>query len=184
MGFCLLVVAGCQTGVNQPSLAVGIVPAESPAKLLSQDEQAFQRARVAFGSGDYKTSYRIAAELAGKGFGPVYNLLHFHYVRGLEVTVDRKKAFEMLRKGVVAGDDKAEANLGGWYQRGINVEKDYGKALELLSRSAGKGNAVAKTRLAIMYSRGQGVEKDPQRALSLYRQVYEQTKAEAGRGDL
>lgn len=185
-GFGLLALAGCQTGSGD---TVGGAPAvsaarPSPATALSPDQQSFERARQAFGSGDYKTSFRLATDLAAKGFGPAYNLLHFFYARGYVVEIDRQKAVEWLKKGVAAGDDKAEGSLGNWYRLGTNVEKDYDKALELLRRSAAKGNAVGKSRLATMYRLGQGVAKDVSKARALEREVYEQIRAEAESGDL
>ena len=183
VGFCAAFVGACQTGENQrPLTALATSPVSS--KVLSPDEQAFQSARHAFGIGDYHTSYAIASRLASEGYAPAYNLLHFHYRRGLVVKIDRQMSVEMLRKGVAGGDPLAEANLGGWYRRGANVKKDYQKAMELLKSSIAKGNTIAKERLAIMYAQGQGVEKDIALSRKLKREVFDLTKAEAEAGDI
>jgi len=183
VGFCAALVGACQTGENQRPDTSLLTPSVS-SKTLSADQRVFQSARHAFGVGDYQTSYAIASRLASEGYAPAYNLLHFHYTRGLVVKIDRQVAVEMLRKGVAGGDPLAEANLGGWYRRGTNVEKDYAKALALLRSSIAKGNTVAKERLAIMYARGQGVEKDIALARKMEREVFNLTKAEGDAGDI
>lgn len=183
-GLSAALLAGCQTHRDAgPTVQAPQSSAAVPAPALSPERAELENARLLYTIGRQEESYRIALRLSDQGFGEAHNLVYIHHSANQGVVRNEQVALAALRKGVAAGDPKAEANLGGLYLRGRWVDRDYGKARELIERSAAKGNRIGLTWLAIMYRRGEGVPKDVDKARELDRQTFEILKRDAAAGD-
>uniref|UniRef100_U9STP2 HCP-like protein n=1 Tax=Rhizophagus irregularis (strain DAOM 181602 / DAOM 197198 / MUCL 43194) TaxID=747089 RepID=U9STP2_RHIID len=124
----------------------------------------------------------------------------FNYL-GIEINIDKKKAFELYQIAANSGNIIAQYNLGCCYIHGNGVYKDDDKAFELFKKlaereysngirigtdidkqkafelyqeSANFGNSSAQYNLALMYENGEGIKKDINQATYWYNKSAEQ----------
>lgn len=118
--------------------------------------------------------------------------LGWRYHLGQGVPKDDKRAFELLRSAVAAGNAQGMTNLADFYYRGVLVPRDLSKAADLNEQAAsmkcGAPSAQScepvlrgKVNLALMLTVGDGRPKDQKRAVELFKEAlssgYEGTDA-------
>lgn len=82
------------------------------------------------------------------------------YLRGNEVSIDKKKAIHWFKQAALQGHAKSEYKLGYLYYSGKNVNRDYRTAFEWFERSAKHNYSPAQFYLGKMYAAGQGTNLD------------------------
>ena len=97
----------------------------------------------------------------------VYLLGIFNYL-GIEVCVNKRKAFELYQKAVNLGNVFAMSSLGNFYKLGIGTSVNEQKAFELYQKAADLGNATGMNNLGICYEDGIGTNIDKQKAFELF----------------
>ena len=140
--------------------------------------------------------YRKAAE---QGDAPAQNNLGLMYANGTGVLEDDNEAVKWYRKAAEQGDASAQNNLGLMYANGEGVLEDDNEAVKWYRKAAEQGDASAQYNLGLMYDNGEGVLEDKKEALKWYRKAaeqgyvsaqnslqkkFEETRAEAGKGDV
>ncbi len=87
------------------------------------------------------------------------------YLKGLGVSKDFKKAFQLLHEAAKNGKSSAESEqiLGQAFLLGSGVPKNYQKALQWYHLAAEKGNKDAQNELGFLYFVGNGVEQDAEK---------------------
>ncbi len=83
----------------------------------------------------------------------------------LNGTLDKEKAFTILKLKAEKGDPVSQHILGISYQFGFSVAKDPVLAVKWFRLSADQGNAYAKYSLGFCYKNGVGVLKDPEQGV-------------------
>ena len=73
-----------------------------------------------------------------------------------------------LKKKALAGDTKAQVQLGIAFERGQGVGKNVNEAIHWYHVAADRGNPVAQTNLAYLYENGASGPKDPAEAARWY----------------
>lgn len=101
------------------------------------------------------------------------------YENGIDVQINKKKAFEWLCKSASAGNIKALNKIGRCYWFGVLVDKDEKKAFYWNELAAKKGVAEAQNRVGHYYCNGCGVEKDEVKAVEWFFKAAEQGNAVA-----
>ena len=87
--------------------------------------------------------------------------------------------FVETRREAVAGQAKAQYQLGLMYANGVGVEQNYQEALRWYHKAAEKGYSPAQYILAGKYASGQGVDRDIRQALSWYLKASEKGNSRA-----
>jgi localization factor PodJL len=81
---------------------------------------------------------------------------------------------EALRQAAIAGDARAQYELGVRYASGRDVTRDDVEAARWFERSALQGYASAQYNLGVLYDRGMGVQQDNTLAFFWYQSAAEQ----------
>ncbi len=84
--------------------------------------------------------------------------LAYCYQKGIEVKVNKVKAFNLYKEAAENKNSIAQYNLGHCYRFGVGIEKDEDKAFKLYKEAAKKKNGVAQNSLGILYEKGIGTE--------------------------
>jgi TPR repeat protein len=79
----------------------------------------------------------------------------------------------------VAGDARAQCNLGVCYAKGEGVTQDYKEAVKWLTKSAEQEFMFAQANLGSLYHNGNGVTKDQKEAVRWWTKAAEQGNAGA-----
>jgi TPR repeat protein len=87
---------------------------------------------------------------------------------GIEINVDKQKAFELYEKAANLGNAFATDNLGNCYEDGIGTYVNRKKAFELYKKSANMGNVSGINNLGNCYNIGVGTDVDDAKAFELY----------------
>ncbi|EXX69381.1 Ste7p [Rhizophagus irregularis DAOM 197198w] len=87
---------------------------------------------------------------------------------GIEVNVDKQKAFELYQNAVNSGNVFGITSLGYCYDEGIGISVDQQKAFELYQEAANLGNPRGIFNLGYCYQYGTGTYIDEQKAFELY----------------
>ena len=93
------------------------------------------------------------------------------YLEGLPligIEQDYLQATEWLERAALAGDYRAQNDLGLLYKHGLGVGKNYEKSFYWFSKAALYGDKVALSNVAICYYWGQGVPQDFRKAAEYY----------------
>lgn len=112
--------------------------------------------------------YRIAGD-AGSSQGQ-YGLGLLYY-KGLGVTVDKGKAYELFARAAQAGHPYAMEDLGVMFGNGEFVQRDDGKALEWFARAVAAGDAAALGQVGVAFFYGRGSPVDYQMAAHYFQQA-------------
>lgn len=89
------------------------------------------------------------------------------------------QAVASMKSQALAGDARAEIELGLMYQKGLGVQQDYGQARAWYQKAADQGNATAEDNLGILYLNGWGISKNYGRALAYFQKAAAQGNASA-----
>ncbi|RIA98214.1 kinase-like domain-containing protein [Glomus cerebriforme] len=92
---------------------------------------------------------------------------YFNY-HGIEINVNKQKAFELYLKATSLGNDVAQYNLANMYIDGDGVEKNHDKAYELSTKLAKKGYPSAMNMLGYHYEHGFGTDVNGILAFEFY----------------
>ncbi|POG54466.1 hypothetical protein GLOIN_2v1886636 [Rhizophagus irregularis DAOM 181602=DAOM 197198] len=98
---------------------------------------------------------------------------------GIEINVDKQKAFELYQIAANSENAREIINLGTCYEYGIGTNIDKQKAFELYQKAANLGNFTSQYNLANMFKNGSGVKKDINKAIYWYTKSAEQGYQEA-----
>ncbi|GBC20879.2 kinase-like domain-containing protein [Rhizophagus irregularis DAOM 181602=DAOM 197198] len=90
---------------------------------------------------------------------------------GIEINVDKKKAFELYQKASNLGNTDGVASLGDCYWKGDGTDVDKKKAFELYQKAADLGNATGINNLGYCYENGIGTNIDKKKAFELYQKA-------------
>lgn len=117
---------------------------------------------------DSVKAMRLLTASADSGYLPACNYLGFLLMqRG-----DSREGLRRIEQAALAGDPKAQGNIGFLLLHGVSVVRDEEKALYWLSRAAEAGVATAASTLGDMYRDGRGgVAPDSMRAAACYRKA-------------
>ncbi|UZO06781.1 uncharacterized protein OCT59_027090 [Rhizophagus irregularis] len=91
----------------------------------------------------------------------------FNYL-GIEINIDKKKAFELYQVAANSGSIIAQYNLGCCYLHGNGDYKDYNKAFELFKKLAEREYSKGINYLGFCYRRGIGTDIDEKKAFELH----------------
>jgi TPR repeat protein len=95
-------------------------------------------------------------------------LLGVFYNFGIEVNVDKQKAFELYQNAANLGDTSGIISLGYCYEKGIGTGVNRKKAFELYQKAANLGNPRGIRNLGYCYFNGIGTTFDYQKAFKLF----------------
>lgn len=107
----------------------------------------------------------LLARSAEAGYLPAQNYLGYSLIR----SGHPDEGLRWLEQAAIAGDPKAQSNIGYMLLEGRQVEEDAGKAAFWLRRAADAGVAAAASMLGDLYRDGRGVPRDSLAAAALYR---------------
>jgi len=88
-------------------------------------------------------------------------------------------SYQTCHKEALAGDDKAQYNLGVMYEGGRGISQDYKEAMKWYRKAANQGFALAQYNLGDMYVHGHGTSQDYKEAMKWYRKAANQGLAQA-----
>ncbi|GES88000.1 kinase-like domain-containing protein [Rhizophagus clarus] len=94
----------------------------------------------------------------------------FNYL-GIEINVDKKKAFELYQKTVDLGNSYGISWLGYCYEYGIGTDIDKDEAFELYQMAADLGNTSGMNNLGNCYENGIGTDINEEMAFELYQKA-------------
>ncbi|GBC10627.1 hypothetical protein RclHR1_00980004 [Rhizophagus clarus] len=94
----------------------------------------------------------------------------FNYL-GIEINVDKKKAFELYQKAANLENVVAQYNLGCCYIYGNGINKDHDKAFKLFKKSAKKEYSKGINYLGYCYGYGIGTYIDKRKTFELYQKA-------------
>ncbi|GBB88071.1 hypothetical protein RclHR1_01460021 [Rhizophagus clarus] len=94
----------------------------------------------------------------------------FNYL-GIEVNVNKLRAFKLYEKAANLGNAFGIDNLGNCYEEGIGVTVNYEKAFDLYQKAASLGNTSGINNLGHCYDDGVGTNVDKQKAFELYQKA-------------
>ena len=83
-----------------------------------------------------------------------------HYLLGVDVPQDYKRAAMWYERAAEQGFAAAQFRMGFLYEHGKGVRRDYSRALEYYRAAADQGHATAANNLASLYLHGLGVPKN------------------------
>ncbi|MDE5903246.1 MAG: sel1 repeat family protein [Muribaculaceae bacterium] len=113
---------------------------------------------------DSARSMRLLAGAAEKGYLPACNYLGYRLMQ----LGRSKEGLEWIERAAVAGDAKAQSNLGFLLTEGKVVKRDPEKAVFWLRKGAENGSATAASMLGDLYRDGLGVACDTAAAAKCY----------------
>ena len=141
------------------SIAVSL-PGVAAINEINSGGGNFQKATIAYATGDYGTALSIFTSLAEKGdMFAQFNLAKM-YREGKGVSKDYKTAIKWFGLSAEQGNATAQYHLGVAYSFGLGVVPNYEIALKWYTRSAEQGNAPAQHHLSLLYYFGNGVPQD------------------------
>jgi hypothetical protein len=100
-------------------------------------------------------------------------------VINLLIDAENNKIFEDCKKSAVAGDAKAQNNLGNRYSYGVNVPIDHKEAFKWHLLAAEQGHVDSQRQIGCAYEWGFGVEKNNKKAEEWYHKAAEQGCAQS-----
>ena len=165
----ILAVVGLSAGAQlfgQTNIPLGIPAATS--RLQDKDRIAISAHRVLKASGEiaermilerFREDFALWKTAADQNMPEALYLLGQCYVYGIEVAIDKDKAFACFRKAAESGWVPAVVQLGSCYQNGLGVAMDETEAFKCYRRAAEHGNALGEYCLGICYQNGIGVTK-------------------------
>ena len=128
---------------------------------------------------DYAESVKWAQKAVDAGCAAGYWPLALAYEHGRGVKADKKKAFELYKKGAELGDAACQHSYGCYIMRGEYAKKDAKQAFKLFEQSADQGYGLACKALGHMYETGDGVEPDFDKELAYYEKACEAAPTDA-----
>ncbi|GBC02720.1 hypothetical protein RclHR1_04780007 [Rhizophagus clarus] len=90
---------------------------------------------------------------------------------GIEINVNKQKAFELYQKAANFGNIYGITSLGYCYQHGIGTSINKQKGFELYQEAANMGSLRGMYNLAVCYELGIGTDIDKQKAFKLYQKT-------------
>ncbi|GES87941.1 kinase-like domain-containing protein [Rhizophagus clarus] len=90
---------------------------------------------------------------------------------GVEVNVDKQKAFELYEKAAKSGNVFGMTSLGYCYENGIGTKIDKQKAFELYQKAANLEYALGINNLGRCYENGIGTKSNKKKAFELYQKA-------------
>lgn len=116
---------------------------------------------------DSLRAMELYSKAADSGYLPALNYLGYKLIQSGK-RKETMRGLSLLEQAAMAGDAKAQSNIGFLLIEGNNVEKDYDKAVFWLERAAQQGMAQASSMLGDLYRDGLGVERDSLQAAAHY----------------
>ncbi|UZO03607.1 uncharacterized protein OCT59_024011 [Rhizophagus irregularis] len=89
---------------------------------------------------------------------------------GIEIKVDKQKAFELYQKAANTGHAFGITSLGYCYHYGIGTNIDHQKTFKLYQKTANLGNPRGLYNLGVCYNNGVGTCIDKQKAFKLFQE--------------
>lgn len=106
-----------------------------------------------FSSNKARSSIDDLIALAQRGDAVAQQRLAYKYDKGIGVSVDLGKAYELNKKSAKQGNVKAQNNLGALYEMGRGVAKNEERAIFWYEKAAEQGYLLAQMNLAGLYHR-------------------------------
>uniref|UniRef100_U9U9R8 Protein kinase domain-containing protein n=2 Tax=Rhizophagus irregularis TaxID=588596 RepID=U9U9R8_RHIID len=97
----------------------------------------------------------------------------------LESVLTSKKTFELYQEAANLGNPRGMCSLGNCYQYGIGTNTNEQKAFKLYQKAANLGDSIAQYYLASMFEYGIGIEKNINQATYWYKKSAEQGDQDA-----
>ena len=94
----------------------------------------------------------------------------FSYM-GIEMDIDKKKAFELFQEAANLGNASGINSLGYCYENGIGTDIGKQKAFELYQKAANLGDTSGIHNLGNCYRNGIGTDIDKQKAFEFYKKA-------------
>ncbi|CAB4414000.1 unnamed protein product [Rhizophagus irregularis] len=91
--------------------------------------------------------------------------------KGIGISIDSQKAFELYQKAADLGNSLGISDLGYCYQHGIGTDIDKKKAFELFQKAADLENLFGITVLGYCYEIGIGTDINKKKAFELYQKA-------------
>lgn len=125
------------------------------------------------GEQSYEKALQFYLQAAETGDAEAQYISGGMYLKGLGVSKDFKKAFQLLHEAAKNGKSSAESEqiLGQAFLLGSGVPKSYQKALQWYHLAAEKGSKEAQNELGFMYFVGNGVEQDAEKGGTFFLQA-------------
>ena len=115
--------------------------------------------------GDSLLADSLLQRSAAAGYLPAQNYLGYQRIRAGKPD----EGLQWLERAAIAGDPKAQSNIGYLLLEGKQVQPDDEKAAFWLRRASDAGVAAASSMLGDLYRDGRGVPQDSTEAAALYR---------------
>ncbi len=117
------------------------------------------------GEQSYSKALQLYLKAAEAGDAEAQYISGGMYLKGLGVSKDFKKAFQLLHEAAKNGKSSAESEqiIGQAFLLGSGVPKNYQKALQWYHLAAEKGSKEAQNELGFLYFVGNGVEQDAEK---------------------
>ncbi|RGB26719.1 hypothetical protein C1646_645466 [Rhizophagus diaphanus] len=90
---------------------------------------------------------------------------------GIEISVNKQKAFELYQNAANSGNVPGIISLGYCHEKGIGTNVNKQKAFELYQKAANLGNSRGIYNLGVCYNNGIGTSIDNQKAFELYQKA-------------
>ncbi|GBO90188.1 tetratricopeptide repeat protein [Marinobacter salsuginis] len=145
--------------------ALAVLFAGTQQSLANED---IQSAANALKSGNYSQALTLARPLADNGNADAQLLMGVMYIRGLGVSKDASKAYDMYLKAAEQGQAAAMHNLASMHYRGEGIPINFNEAREWNRKAAETGLTIAQHDYAAMLESGVGGSRDINGALRFY----------------
>lgn len=136
---------------------------------ITESELADKLLRTAYAASqakDYTASTALLQEAAGLGSASAINELGVHYLEGLGVEKDAKKAFSLFQEAAKMDLPAASYNVGVCYAYGYGVEQNDETAFSWFLKSAEAGAPSGMFAAGAWYAVGTGTGIDKDKAVS------------------
>lgn len=150
---------------------------------LERYYKALANVAVAISSELYRRDIKIpeniivSLEYAAKFDTDAMYYLGFFYSKGIGVTKDSEKVFNLLQRVIEIGGEQgnyaALNNLGVSYQNGDGVKQDLVKAVDLYWKAVKQGYGMAMINLGRCYQKGEGVDQNWNTAIDLFWEAFD-----------
>lgn len=135
---------------------------------LGYAKEEIESAANALKSGNYGQALTLAQPLAENGNADAQLLMGIMYMRGLGVSKDTSKAYDMYLKAAEQGQAAAMHNLASMHYRGEGIPINFSEAREWNRKAAESGLTIAQHDYAAMLESGVGGSRDMNGALRFY----------------
>lgn len=132
------------------------------------DEYLYKKAQKFEEKGKYDLAFYWYNKASRKGNEDAMEKIGYYYYKGIEVKVDKKKAYKYFCDAVENGSTDSMFWLGICYDEGIGVEKNYAESYEWFKAAADRDIVQSYYYLGEYYYYGKGVERNYVKAFNYF----------------